>query len=987
MRAPTDLPRRRRGNASRRVLLVIVGLAVFFFIISLRGIAGFYTDYLWFDEVGLTRVWRGVLAAKIGLALVFTLIFFAIVWANLAIADRLAPTFRPMGPEEQFIERYHEVVGGRAGLVRIGIAALFALVAGPGAAGQWQSWLLFRNQVSFGASDALFKRDIGFYVFELPFVKFVADWLFAAIVIALIVTAVGHYLNGGIRFQTPMQKVTPQVKAHLSVLLAVLALLKAAGYFLQRYELVYSTRGVVDGASYTDVKAQLPAINLLVLICLFGCALFLVNILRRGWVLPVIAVGVWALISVVIGAAYPAAVQQFQVQPTESTKERPYIQRNITATRTAFNLKNTELRDFEAGSDLSAADLTQNEATIRNIRLWDPLIIRDNNKRLQEIRNFYQINDVDVDRYQVDDRDTQMLVSVRELNINGIPSPSWVNQHLVYTHGYGAVLTPSTGVAPDGNPDYRLSDLPPVGAPELRQPAIYYGQGVDGYAIVKTNQQEIDYTDADGANHTTVYEGDGGVRMDSFVRQAALALRFGDMNPLISSLVTNESRAIYVRNIDERVRKAAPFLRFDSDPYPVIVDGRIVWIYDAYTTTSRYPYSQRADTSRLPNASDLKNVNFNYVRNSVKVVIDAYNGKMTFYVVDNEDPVIKAYSRAFPGMFADGAQVDPELRAHFRYPEDIFRVQTNMFGLYHIVNPSDFYNRTDAWEIAQRPGVVSGAAPAGLQPATPGAAPVLSREERMEPYHLLMRLPDEDQEDFLILQPFVPFSRDDSRKDLTAFMVAKSDPSQYGRLEAFVMPRARPVDGPALVNARINQQPDISREITLLGTGGSNVKLGNLLVIPVNQSLIYIQPLYVQAVGTPLPQLKKVIVVAGDRVVMRDSLRESLTVLFGTSPPTLEMQGAGAPAAPPPETGEPGPDGSPPPTTAPPAVDATVGGLLDQANARFTAADEALRRGDLAAYQRETEAAKNLVKQASDAARAAAPAAPAATPPTTRATA
>ena len=334
--------------------------------------------------------------------MVFTLLFFAIMWANLAIADRLAPTFRPMGPEEEFIERYHEVVGARAGpgADRRGRPLRPGRRAGGGR--QWQSWILFRNQVSFGSQDALFHRDIGFYVFELPFVKFVVDWLFAAVVIVLIVTAVAHYLNGGIRFQTPMQQVTPQVKAHLSVLLGVLALLKAVGYFLQRYELVYSSRGVVDGAGYTDVKAQLPALNLLVLISLFAFALFLVNILRRGWVLPVIAVGLWALISVVIGAAYPATVQKFRVQPTESTKERPYIQRNITATRTAYNLKDTEVRDFEARTDLTSPDLDQNEATIRNIRLWDPLVVRDTYKRLQEIRNFYQINDVDVDRYQVD---------------------------------------------------------------------------------------------------------------------------------------------------------------------------------------------------------------------------------------------------------------------------------------------------------------------------------------------------------------------------------------------------------------------------------------------------------------------------------------------------------------------------------------------------------------------------------------------------------
>ncbi|MEA2828724.1 MAG: uncharacterized protein QOG43_3163 [Actinomycetota bacterium] len=986
MRAPTDLPRRRRGSTSRRVALVVIGLALFFLVISLRGIAGFYTDYLWFDEVGLTGVWKGVLGAKVGLGIIFSLIFFAIVWANLAIADALAPTFRPMGPEEQFIERYHEVVGARAGMVRIGVAALFALVAGPGAASQWQAWLLFRNQTSFGANDSLFKRDIGFYVFQLPFLKFVADWLFAAVVIVLIVTAVAHYLNGGIRFQTPMQKVTPQVKAHLSVLLGALALLKAAGYFLQRYELVYSGRGVVDGAGYTDVKAQLPALNLLVLISLFACALFLVNILRRGWVLPVIAVGVWALISVVIGAAYPAAVQKFRVQPTESTKERPYILRNITATRLAYNLRDTDVRDFEASTSLTAADLEQNQSTIRNIRLWDPLIVRESYKRLQEIRNFYQINDVDVDRYPLDNLDTQVLVSVRELNVAGIPSQSWVNQHLVYTHGYGAVLTPSTGVAADSNPDFRLKDLPPVGEPSLRQPAIYYGQGVDGYAIVKSKQQEIDYTDATGANHTTVYSGDGGVRMNSFVRRAALALRFGDMNPLISSLVTPESRAIYVRNIDERVRKAAPFLKFDSDPYPVIIEGQIKWIYDAYTTTSRYPYSQRADTSRLPARSDLDGLGFNYVRNSVKVVIDAYNGKMTFYIVDPGDPIVQAYAKAFPGMFTDGDLVPAEVRAHFRYPEDIFRVQTNMFGLYHITDPANFYNRTDAWEIAQKPGVTGTALPAGLNPTTPGGAPAVAREERMEPYHLLMRLPGEEREDFLILQPFVPFSRDDSRKDLTAFMVAKSDPSNYGRLEAFVMPRARQIDGPAIVNARINQQPEISQQITLLSTAGSSVKLGNLLVIPINESLIYIQPLYVQAQGTPVPQLKKVIVVAGLKVVMRDSLREALTDLFGSSPPTLERQGAGAPSGPPVEGG--GIETPPPGTgTPPPAVDATVAGLLDQANSHFTAADEALRAGDLGTYQKESDAAKALVRQAADAAHQAAPPATPDTTPTTRATA
>jgi len=982
MRAPTDLPRRRRSTSGRIALLVIAA-AVFLLLISLRGIAGFYTDFLWFDELGITSVWKGVLGTKIVLGAVFTVVFFALLWANLAIADLIAPTFRPMGPEEQFVERYHEVVGSRGGLVRVGVAAVFALIAGPGVAGQWNSWLLFRNQVPFGATDAQFGRDIGFYVFQLPFLKFVVDWLFASMVIVLIVTAAAHYLNGGIRFQTPLQKVTPQVKAHLSVLLAVLALLKAVQYFLERYELVYATRGVVQGAGYTDVNAQLPALNLLVVISLFAVVLFLVNILRRGWVLPVIAVGLWALVSVAVGAAYPAFVQKFRVQPTESTRERPYIQRNITATRAAYNLRDTKLNDFEASPDRNTVDLNGNEETIRNVRLWDPSALEETYKRLQEIRNFYQINDVDVDRYMIDGRPTQVLVSARELNIAGIPSPSWVNQHLVYTHGYGAVVTPSSAVAADGNPDFRLKDLPPRGVPDVgQQPAIYYGQGVDGYAIVRTEQREIDYTEADGTNHTTVYEGDGGVPMDSVVRRAALALRFGDLNPFISSFVTSESRAIYVRNIDERVRKAAPFLRFDSDPYPVIIGGRMQWIYDAYTTTSRYPYAQRADTSRLLAQSDLANANFNYVRNSVKVVIDAYTGKMTYHVVDPTDPIARGYRKAFPKLFTDGTNVDAELRAHFRYPEDMFKVQTNMFGLYHITNPGDFYNRTDAWDIAQQPGVVASAAPVGLAPG-PAAQPVRAKEARMDPYYLLMKLPNSEEEDFLILQPFVPFSRDDSRKDMTAFMVAKSDPADYGTLEAFIMPRDRPIDGPALINARINQQPEISQQITLLSTAGSDVKLGNLLVIPVNQSLLYVQPLYVQAEGTPLPQLKRVIAVFGDRVVMRESLEDALTDIFGGSPPTLEQQGPnqqGGQQAP----STPTPGAQPPPTGG---VSPDVAQLLREANAKFETANQALVRGDLAAYQRDINDAQALIRRASEAAGGSV-AAPAPTTPTTaRATA
>ena len=982
MRAPTDIAGSRRRPARGRVILVAAAAALFLVLVSLRGIAGFYTDYLWFDELALTSVWRSVLGVKIALGVIFTLLFFALLWANLAIADLIAPAFRPLGPEEQLIERYHEAVGQRAGLVRAAVAAAFALIAGPGASGQWGAWTLFRNHVPFETRDALFQKDLGFFVFQLPFAKFVVDWLFASLVIVAIITAAAHYLNGGIRFQTPMQKVTPQVKAHLSVLMAVLAILKAVDYYLEKYELVYSTRGVVQGAGYTDVKAQLPAMQLLLGISLIAAALFIYNIFRRGWVLPVIALGLWAMVSVVVGAAIPAAVQQFRVQPTESTKELPYIDRNIKATKAAFGLRDVKMNDFEANNAITNADLETNKSTIENVRLWDPApgILQETYNRLQQIRNFYKFNDVDVDRYVVDGRVRQELISARELNIDGIPSQSWVNQHLVYTHGYGAVLTPSSGVEPDGKPALQLKDLPPAGTPSIAQPAIYYGQVMSGYAIVNTEQREIDYSEANGTNHTTTYNGGGGVKIDSFVRRAALALRFGDINPMISSFVTSESRAIYVRDIDERVRKAAPFLRFDSDPYPIIYQGKIQWIYDAYTSSSRFPYSQSADTSRLSPSSDL-NANFNYVRNSVKVVIDSYTGKMTYYIVDQTDPIIKAWRKAFPALFTEGIDIDPELKSHFRYPEDMFRIQTNMFGRYHISDAGDFYNNTDAWDIAQEPGAVSNATP--IVPATNAAGLVTtSREPRMDPFYLLMRLPDETTEDFLLLQPFVPRSRDDSVKVLSAFMVAKSDPGNYGQLEAFVMPRTRQVDGPAIVNARINQQPEVSREITLLNTSGSKVRLGNLLLIPVEQSLLYIRPLYVEAEGTPVPQLKKVIVVYGNSVVIKDSLREAMSTIFpGSSPATLEQQGVGSTAPP---TGQPAPLPGGGSTTPPPP--ASINDLLNQATARFTAADEALRAGDLATYQKATNDAKDLVRRAADAARATS-GAPPSTTATTRPTA
>jgi uncharacterized membrane protein (UPF0182 family) len=933
--------------------LVLLAVALFILLTSLRGIAGFYTDLLWFDSLGFKSVFTGVLGAKASLTVLFSVLFFVLLWVNLFIGDRLAPRFRPAGPEEEVIERYHELIGHRTGLVRAAVSLVFALIAGAGVGGQWNSWILFTHAHDFGTKDAQFKTDVGFYVFKLPFLSFLVDWAFASIVIVLIVVAVAHYLNGGIRLQGAAQRVTPQVKAHLSVLLGLLAVIKAAGYWLQRYELTFSHRGTVDGATYTDVKAQLPAINLLILISVAAVALFIVNIWRRGWVLPVLAVGLWAFVAVVVGGIYPAIIQRAKVQPAESSKEAPYIQRNIEATRAAMNMTKEQVstKSFAADTDLDTTGLAENVGTVQNIRLWDPDVLKNTYQKLQEVSPFYAITDVDVDRYQIDGETRQLLVSARSLNTSGVPQSSWEARHLTYTHGYGAVAAPSNAKDEDGRPSLLLRDIPPRysdDALKLDQPGVYVGENLSGYVIVNSARKELDFSGKNGTR-LTQYKGKDGVKVGNYLRRAAFALRFGDINPLISSSIKSGSKILLVRDVRERVKALAPFLSFDADPYSVIVDGRVKWIIDGYTTTNHYPNAQRANHASLPPGSGLDK-DFNYVRNSVKAVVDAYDGTTTFYAVDTKDPILRAYRDAFPKLFTDSDKAPEEVRAHFRYPEDLFRVQTNMWGRYHIDDPDDFYNQNDAWNVAQKPPTGSGVALA--TPSTDSAGRIIaSREERIEPYYLLMRLPGETKESFLLLRPFVPVSGDDSRKELTAFMVAKSDGDDYGKLETFVMPQGDRPDGPGIVAATMQQDPQVSQLQTLLGQEGSNLIYGNLILVPINQSLLYVRPVYTEAESTSIPELKKVIASFDGRVAVEDTLEEALATLFGDSPDTGEEATPGT------ET----PSG---PTT--PSKD-DVATLLGKAVQAFSDADAALKSGDLGTYQDKVREGQGYVKEAQSA--------------------
>lgn len=974
MRTPADLPRprsRRRFSRRVRVVVLIAVSALIVLLLSLRGIAGFYTDYLWFDALDYTSVWRRVLLAKIALGAIFVGIFFVLMFLNLYIADRLAPVFRPPGPEEELLSRYHSAVGRRSGWVHIGVSLFFALVAGVGASGQWENWILFTHRVDFGIKDPQFDTDIGFYVFQLPFLTYVVGWAFTAFIIILIVTAIAHYVNGGIRVQTPGQRVTPHVKAHLSVLLGALALIKAADYWLDRFGLTLSTRGAVDGASYTDVNAQLPAIHLLLLISLLAFLLLLVNIRRKGWVLPSLAVGLWAFVAIVMGSIYPAFVQRFQVQPNESNKEEEFIARNLEATKAAFALDAVSTNQYAYDEALTGAELLDNEATIRNIRLLDPAIVPNTFEQLQAERDFYRFGpDLDVDRYEINGRITQVVLGARQLNAGDIPDPTWEKEHLSFTNGYGVALSPANAVTETGRPDFVIGGVPVENETEvvLDQPQLYFGEGLGGYSIVNTDIPEVGFVDDSGLTVEYRYEGDAGVELGGFFRRSMFALRFADINPLISNPVSSDSRIIFIRDIRSRVQKLAPFLDYDSDPYPVIHDGRIVYLMDAFTTSSNYPYSQQAERGSLPSGSGL-NHRFNYVRNSVKVVVDGFDGDVSFYVIDQQDPLIRGYRNAFPDLFTDFDEMPEDLRNHIRYPEDLFRVQTNMWGRYHIEDPKGFYEQAGGWAVAQDPGTSVTAPPQVTTQTTSsdGTVVTTSRERRIDPYYMLLRLPDEPDAEFVVLRSFVPVSARDDRKELTAFMVARSDPENYGQLVVYEMPGTQ-VDGPGIVNSNILTEELISDRITQLNQQGSTVRLGNLLLLPIEDSILYVRPLYVEASsGSRIPELKNVIVAFGDEVVIDQTLRAALEQLFGAAPETLEAIPDEAETPPddapadevPADEDEPPADTDPTPTPVPAPDELTD--LLTEADALFDEADEALRNGDLGEYQRLTDQARALI--------------------------
>jgi len=952
------LNRRRRRWILIAIAVIVVLLAV------LGGLSGFYVDILWFREVGYSGVFWKVFWSKLTLGVIFGAIFFGILLANLIIVRRLTPRFRVFSPEQEIIERYRTAFEPYARYLIPAFAALIALFVGVGASGQWKTFLLWRSvgDIRFGAQymDPLFHRDPSFYIFVLPFQKFVQGWLFSALVGVTLITAIGHYLTGGIRTQAQAERVTPQVKAHLSVLLGLIVLTKAWGYYLGKFDLLTSPRGVVTGASYTDIHAQLPALKVLVFIAIACALLFLVNIRFRGWALPVIGIGLLGVVSIVLGGIVPAAVQKLQVAPQEFQKEQPYIKSNIAGTRFAYGLDRVNLQQSTPATQLSSDQITGNQPTVQNVRLWTPAILRRNYEATQRLQQYYEFSDVDVDRYPIEGAARLVMLSAREVSQNGIPTGgTWQNKHLVYTHGYGAVASAVSTVTTTGGPDFVLQDIPPTGTAIPLDPGkgsqVYYGERAPDvpYLVVDSKTKELNYPSGQTSVFTQ-YAGTGGIPLGGFFRRLVFAFRYRDVNLLISGLIDSNSKILINRDIGTRVMKAAPFLKYDKDPYAAIVDGRLVYIWDAYTTTDLYPYSERVNLSTITNA-DLTG-RANYIRNSVKVVVDAYDGTVRYYVVDPTDPLIKVWQAAFPHLLLPETMASADLRAHFRYPEDLLQVQGAEFANYHVTDPQTFYSRDRLWAI---PGALP------LEPKT--AAP----PGTFRPYYVLFKLPGSDTEHFVLFQPFTPPGRQNmvsylaGGSDLPVPGESTTDAGVYGNLTAFQFPSTQNVNGPSQTRSLINQDPTVSAQITLLSQQGSTVNFGDMLIVPIEDAFLYVQPIFtVSSQTNAIPELKLVVVVNGGQVYLGTTLDDAMCKAFpGTPSCTTPTPGGGV---------------QPPPTGG-----GQVATLLQQALQHFQAAEAALRNGDLATYQKEIQAAKALVQQANQVASKGTPSGPTPSPSAT----
>jgi len=933
----------RGQQGPRKIGTLPITIAVLAVIaVILVSLSGFYVDFLWFRSVDYSSVWSTMVVTKAVLFLIFGLATSLIIMANVLIAYKKRPIYVPLTVEADNLERYRTQIEPIKKLVVIGISLALFYFAGNAGTRFFESWMLFRNATPFGATDPQFGRDISFFAFTLPFWQSLVGWAISTLLIATIASVVVHYIYGGIRPQVQQDRTTVAARVQLSVLLGFIVAIKAVAYWLDRFALSTSNEGLITGLTYTDVNAVLPAKAILTGIAALCAILFFANIIRRSWVLPAAGVALLGISSFLIAGIYPSLIQQFQVKPSESSKEAPFIQRNIDATRSAYGLDGVEVKDYQATVATSAGQLSNDAGTIANIRLMDPNVLSATFRQLQQIKPYYTFNEsLDVDRYVVDGKSRDVVVAVREINIEGNPNRNWINDHLVYTHGFGFVGAYATTQDIDGKPIFVVGDIPPKGKLGEFQPRIYFGENNPEYSIIGgaegSDPIELDYPDDASPNgqKNYTYTGKGGVPMGSLFSRLLFAIHYQEQRILLSNLINSNSKIIFDRSPRQRLAKVAPWLKIDGDPYPAIVDGRVQWILDGYTTSSGYPYSRTVDVSGA--TTDALNVNnnpltavpnskINYIRNSVKATVDAYDGTVTLYAWDEKDPVLSTWMKAFPNVVKPKTEMSKDLIAHVRYPEDLFRIQRDVLSLYHVKKASAFYGGQDFWRVPRDPSTLG--ANAGAQP----------------PYFYSVQVPGEKTSSFSITTPFVPRG---GRENLSAFAVVNSDPGEnYGKFTVLQLQRSTNVAGPSQVASNFEANPTVATSLSLLRQGGSDVVLGNLLTLPVGGGLLYVQPVYVRATSNAAayPLLQKVLVSFGEQIGFDDTLKGALDQVFGGNSGTTST----------PSTG----------TTTNTDSNSALASALASAQKALADAQAALAKGDFAAYGKAQDRLKAAIAAA-----------------------
>jgi len=943
-----NFPKRNPGQPRRLGALPITVIVLTILAVVLVSLSGFYVDYLWFRSVDYSSVWTTLLVTRATLFFAFGLVTSLVIVANIIVAYKRRPIYVPTTVEADNLERYRAQIEPIRKIAIVGIFLAIFYFAGSAGSQFWESWLLYRNATPFGVLDPQFNRDISFFMFTLPFWQALVGWAISTLILATIAATVVHYIYGGIRPQVREDRTTVTARVQLSILLGAIVAIKAIAYWLDRFALATSDEGIITGLTYTDVNAVLPAKSILTGIAIICSLLFFANIIRRSWVLPAAGLALLGISSFLISGVYPALIQQFQVKPSESAKESPYIQRNIESTRAAYGLDKVEVKDYQATIDTSAGQLNNDVDTVANIRLMDPNVLSSTFRQLQQIKPYYTFTEsLDVDRYMIDGKMRDMVVAVRELNIEGNPNRNWINDHLVYTHGFGFVGAYGNAQDIDGKPVFTMGDIPPKGILGDFQPRIYFGENNPEYSIIGAlkggDQVEFDYPDDASPNgqKNYTYTGSGGVPMGSLFSRLLFAIHYQEQRILLSNLINSESKIIFNRVPRDRVAKVAPWLKLDGDPYPAIVDGKIVWIIDGYTTSAGYPYSRTVDVSGA--TTDALNINnnpltavpnskINYIRNSIKATVDAYDGTVTLYAWDEKDPVLQTWTKAFPTVVKPRSEMSEALISHVRYPEDIFRVQRDVLSLYHVKNANAFYGGQDFWRVPRDPSTLG--ANAGAQP----------------PYFYTLKVPGEEKASFSLTTPFVPRG---GRENLSAFAVVNSDPGEnYGKFTVLQLQRSTNIAGPSQVASNFEANPTVALSLSLLRQGGSDVVLGNLLTLPVGGGLLYVQPVYVRATANTAayPLLQKVLVSFGEKIGFDDTLRGALDQVFGGDSGSRDIPGTDAQ----PGTGSGGND---------------LQQALESAQRALADAQAALTRGDFAAYGKAQDRLKAAIEAAVNAQR------------------